>query len=58
MEVENLPDGEVADLNDTGELKLGVAVLKLFDRATHREQRLYRRYLAEARAQRAKALRA
>ena len=58
MEVENLPDGEVADLNDTGELKLGVAVLKLFDRAAHREQRLYRRYLGEARARRRKALRA
>ena len=55
-EVENLPDGKVADLNDTGELKLGVAVLKLFDRAAHREQRLYRRYLGEARAKRAKAL--
>ena len=58
IEVENLPNGEVADRNDTGELKLGVAVLQLFDRAAHREQRLYRRYLGEARAQRKKAFRA
>ena len=57
MKVENLPDGEVADLNDTGDLKLGVAALKFFDKAAHREQRLYRRYLGEARAQRKKALR-
>ena len=35
-----------------------MAVLKLFDRAAHRERRLYRRYLGEARSQRAKALRA
>ena len=58
MEVENLTDGEVADLNDTCELQLGVAVLKLFDKAAHREQRLYLRYLGEARAQRRKALKA
>ena len=57
MEVENLQDGEVTDLNATGELKLGVAVLKIFDKAVHREQRLYRRYLGEARAQRGRALR-
>ena len=57
MEVENLPDGKVADLNDTGELKLGVAVLKIFDNVAHREQRLYRRYLGEARAQRRRAFR-
>ena len=58
MEVENLPDGEVAYLNATGELKLGVAMLKFFDKAAHREQRLFRRYLCEARAQRKKAFRA
>ena len=57
MEVENLPGGEVADLNATGELKLGVAVLKIFDNAAYQEQRLYRRYLGEARAQRRRALR-
>ena len=58
MEVENLPDGEVADSNYTDELKLGVAVLKFFDKAAHREQRIFRRYLGEARAQRKKAFRA
>ena len=47
---------KVADSNDTDELKLGVAVLKIFDNGAHREQRLYKRYLGEARAQRAKAL--
>ena len=57
MEVENLPDVKVADLNDTGELKLGVAVLKIFDNAAHREQRLYRRYLGESRAHRRRTFR-
>ena len=48
----------VADPDDADELKLGAAVLKVFDKAACREQRLYKRYLGEARAQRAKALRA
>ena len=47
----------VADPDDADELKLGVAVLKGFDKAAHREQRLYKRYLGEARAQRRRALR-
>ena len=47
----------VADPDDADELKLGVAVLKVFDKAAHREQRLYKRYLGEARAQRRRALR-
>ena len=47
----------VADPDDADELKLGVAVLKVFDKATHREQRLHKRYLGEARAQLRRALR-
>ena len=31
-------------------------MLKFFDKAAHREQRLFRRYFGEARAQRKKAL--
>ena len=58
VEVDNLPIGEEADPNDIGELKLGVAMLKFLDVAARREQRLFKRYLGEARAQRAKALRA
>ena len=58
MEVENLPFGEEPDPDDIDELKLGVAMLKFLDLAARREQRLFKRYLGEARAQRAKALRA
>ena len=58
MEVENLPAEEEADSDDIDELKLGVAVLKFLDVSACREQRLFKRYLGEARAQRKKALRA
>ena len=58
MEVGNLPVGEEADLDDIDELKLCVAMLKFLDVAAYREQRLFRRYLGEARAQRRKALKA
>ena len=54
--VESLPAGEVVDENDKQELKLGVAVLKFIDRAARREQRLFQRYLGEARSKRKKAL--
>jgi hypothetical protein len=57
VEVDNLPMGEEADPNDIGELKLGVAMLKFLDEAARREQRLFKRYLGEARAQCKKALR-
>ena len=53
--VESLPAREV-DENDKQELKLGVAVLKFIDRAARREQRLFQRYLGEARSKRKKAL--
>ena len=53
--VESLPAREV-DENDKQELKLGVAVLKFIDRAARREQRLFQRYLSEARSKRKKAL--
>ena len=56
--VESLPAGEVVDENDKQELKLGVAVLKFVDRAARREQRLFQRYLSEARSKRKKALQA
>jgi hypothetical protein len=58
MEVENLPNGEVADSDDIDELKLGVAMLKFLDVSACREQLRFKRYLGEARAQRRKALRA
>ena len=56
MEVENLPAEEEADPDDIDELKLGVAMLKFLDVSARREQRLFKRYLGEARAQRRKAL--
>ena len=52
--VESLPAREV-DENDKQELKLGVAVLKFIDRAARREQRLFQRYLSEARSKRKKS---
>ena len=58
MEVENLPAEEEADPDDIDELKLGVAMLKFLDVSARREQRLFKRYLGEARAQRRKALKA
>ena len=58
MEVENLPAEEEADPDDIDELKLGVAMLKFLDVSARREQRLFKRYLGEARAQRKKALKA
>lgn len=58
MKVENLPAGEVVHETDTQELKLGIAVLKFLDRAAIREQRLFQRYLGEARSKRKKAFQA
>ena len=58
MEVENLPTGEVVHETDKQELKLGIAVLKFLDRAAIREQRLFQRYLGEARSKRKKAFQA
>ena len=58
IEVENLPAEEEADSDDIDELKLGVAMLKFLDVSARREQRLFKRYLGEARAQRKKALKA
>jgi len=56
--VESVPAGEVVDENDKQDLELGVAVLKFVDRAARREQRLFQRYLGEARSKRKKALQA
>ena len=55
--VESLPAREV-DENDKQELKLGVVVLKFVERAARREQRLFQRYLSEARSKRKKTLQA